>query len=79
MSFSILVSVLGVCPLALFNIRHHVMGDAISIFSCNLFASFLFWSKFLQLTFSCIQLNMSLLVNWSVVQPHVQESQTTIW
>lgn len=49
MSFLILVTGLGVCPLALFSIRHHVMGDAISVFSCNIFASFLFWSKFLQL------------------------------
>lgn len=75
MSLAVLAIGPRVCPLALFRIKPHVMCDAISVISCNIFVSFLFWSKFLQLkiVFVHIQLdpisrefNVNLLMNWSV-------------
>lgn len=48
-----------VCSLALFRIKLHVMCDTISVISCNIFAPFLFSSRFLQLkiVFDNIQLD----------------------
>lgn len=75
MSLAVLTNGPGVCPLALFRVKLHVMCDTTSVTSCSRFASFLFWYKFLQLKilFFHIQLypisiefNGNLLVNWSV-------------